>query len=581
VRRVAFFVLLCLFVVGPTAAAHVVSGAEVTHADTGQDLADVDIAAAARAAAKAAEPKVAADAEGLTRDWTCSAPSTTNVADLDPTLPQIHVVYAYANDQPNDFANWADRLQGNVSVVQRFLSAQSGGTKALRFDMRTDCTDDAVDITTVQLPRPRSYYLDNFTRVRTDTWAAFPGAFASQHDLMILADNLTAATNYWVGLGQYYPDDRPGSNNFNNGAGLTSVLWATANSPTDSWWDTETWWPEGFLHEITHNLGGVQETSEHATLAGHCWDESDVMCYDDGSGIAMQSYCPNGSGTIDESYDCGKDDYYAPAPPAGSYLATHWNVYNSAFMASCAAVAPACGGAGGPTPTPPVNSIAPGITGAPKLGQALVAGHGTWVNAPTHYGYRWQRETAFAGWTAISGATTAVYTPTSTDVGLRLRVVVTATNADGAVVAASAPSASVAGTGSPAPTPTPAATPTPAPAPRVTRGSAWLTVTAGSPRGRRLGRVAFSAPGSGAVRTRSLRIARPTGRYAVELCATPLKGTVPTCAVKRLRARAGRLTLPALTARLGAGRRVRATLSVRSLTRRATAATRGSVLLDV
>jgi hypothetical protein len=26
---------------------------------------------------------------------------------------------------------------------------------------------------------------------------------------MILADNLTAATDYWVGLGQVYRDDRP------------------------------------------------------------------------------------------------------------------------------------------------------------------------------------------------------------------------------------------------------------------------------------------------------------------------------------------------------------------------------------
>jgi hypothetical protein len=115
----------------------------------------------------------------------------------------------------------------------------------------------------------------------------------------------------------------------------------------------------------------------------------------------------------------------------------------------------------------------------------------------------------------------------------------------------------------------------------VTSGTAWLTVTAGSPRGKRLGRVAFSAPGSGSVKSRSLRIARPTGRYAVELCATPIEGTVPACTVKRLRARAGRLTLPVLTARLGAGQRVRVTLAVRSLSRRATAATRGAVSLDV
>jgi hypothetical protein len=575
VRRAAFVVVLSLLLIGPAAAAQYDKpGPVATHADTRQDLQDIDVAAAARAAAKAAEPTVAADAEGLTRDWTC-APSTTDVAGLNAALPQIHVVYAYATGQPNHFASWADRLQGDVSVVQRFLSAQSGGTKALRFDMGTGCSTEEVDITTVQLPQPRTYYLDDFDRVRLDTWAYFNarGGFAGPRDLMILADNLTLATNYWVGLGQIYSDDRAGSGNFNNTGGVASVLWATVSSPADDGGVAhETWWPEGFLHEITHNLGGVQESSGHATLYGHCWDEADVMCYDDGSGIAMQSYCPQGSGAIDESYDCGKDDYFAPAPPAGSYLATHWNVYDSAFMASCAALAPACGGAGGPTPTPPVNSIAPAIAGTPQVGLELAALKGTWVNAPTRFGYRWERETAL-GWSAIAGAATALYVPTAADVGLRLRVVVTATNSDGSVVAASPPSASVAGGPAPAPTPSPA--------PRVTSASAWLTVTAGSPRGRRLGRVAFSAPGAGAVKTRSLRIARPTGRYAAELCASPIGGAVPTCTVKRLRARAGRLTLPALTARVGAGQRVRVTLTVRSLTRRAIAATRGSALLDV
>jgi hypothetical protein len=398
---------------------------------------------------------------------------------------------------------------------------------------------------------------------------------------VILADNLTAATNSWVGLGELYGDDRPDGGNRNNDGGLTSVLWATVNSPGDDGGGLNpTWWPEGFLHEITHNLGGVQRSSEHATLFGHCWDENDVMCYDDGSGIDMVNMCPSSSSTIDEAYDCGKDDYYAPAPAPGSYLTTHWNVYDSGFMADCADVAPACGGGGGPTPAPPVISVPPAITGTAKVVQTLVASHGTWLNSPTYYSYRWQRETAF-GWSTIRDAKGATYTPVAADSGLRVRAVVTATNVDGAVLSASEPSASVGGDAAPAPTPTPVATPTPTPGPRITSGSAWLSVTAGSPRGKRLGRISFSAPRSGTVATRSLRIKRPTGRYAVEMCVTPIKGTVPSCVVERLRARAGRLGLPALKIRLGAGQRVRVTLTVRSLTSRATASTHGSILLDV
>ena len=39
------------------------------------------------------------------------------------------------------------------------------------------------------------------------------------------------------------------------------------------------------------------------------------------------------NGTIDESYDCGKDDYYYPGTaPAGNYLHDHWNIADSGFL---------------------------------------------------------------------------------------------------------------------------------------------------------------------------------------------------------------------------------------------------------
>ena len=59
------------------------------------------------------------------------------------------------------------------------------------------------------------------------------------------------------------------------------------------------------------------------------------MCYteDSGAAHAMQYDCPRVGGAIPQVYDCGRDDYFSPAPPAGSYLSQHWNVYDSAFLA--------------------------------------------------------------------------------------------------------------------------------------------------------------------------------------------------------------------------------------------------------
>ena len=46
-------------------------------------------------------------------------------------------------------------------------------------------------------------------------------------------------------------------------------------------------------------------------------------------------------------------------PRAGSYLATHWNTYDSAFLAPCGEIAPACGGGNLWVPEPPAASVRP------------------------------------------------------------------------------------------------------------------------------------------------------------------------------------------------------------------------------
>jgi concanavalin A-like lectin/glucanase superfamily protein len=94
---------------------------------------------------------------------------------------------------------------------------------------------------------------------------------------------------------------------------------------------------------------------------------------------------------------------------------------------------------GASTPSPPVNTSPPNISGTPQVAQTLTASTGNWSGTqPIAYAYQWQRcDTSGAGCAAVTGATSASYAVTSDDVGSRLRVAVTATNSVGSATARS------------------------------------------------------------------------------------------------------------------------------------------------
>jgi hypothetical protein len=79
---------------------------------------------------------------------------------------------------------------------------------------------------------------------------------------------------------------------------------------------------------------------------------------------------------------------------------------------------------------PPVNTIAPAVTGTPTETETLTTTNGTWDNAPTSYTYQWQRDAV-----NIAAATANTYTLVAADVGTDIRCVVTATNAAGSTPA--------------------------------------------------------------------------------------------------------------------------------------------------
>jgi hypothetical protein len=85
------------------------------------------------------------------------------------------------------------------------------------------------------------------------------------------------------------------------------------------------------------------------------------------------------------------------------------------------------------TPTVPVNTAAPTISGTASVQQALTGSRGSWTSTPTSYSDQWEDcDTAGNSCTAIAGATGLSYTLKPSDAGHTIRLVETASNAAGA-----------------------------------------------------------------------------------------------------------------------------------------------------
>ena len=318
--------------------------------------------------------------------------------------------------------------------------------------MGTSCGASYVDIQVVALPQNRAYYADQFLRITADVRAAI-GTTVAKRDLMILADGLTAfPAGSFYGLGQHYESDIPGPANPHNNGGLDAALfpplgYMPPTSSAESGWYPG-FWPEGMLHEVTHTLGAVNGSAPNASMdtngnaRGHCTDGLDLMCYQDGPVQTARapyttSTCGSvaGQGGMTQTYDCGRDDYFSPAPAPNSYLATHWNVFNSDFQAACETVGGACGTL--PVVAAPTNDAAPTITGTARRMSVLSATRGNWTGESSTV-WTWQRLTNTT-WEDILDAepSAATYTLVTADVGHRVRVAETATNALGSTTAPS------------------------------------------------------------------------------------------------------------------------------------------------
>lgn len=131
-----------------------------------------------------------------------------------------------------------------------------------------------------------------------------------------------------VAWGLYRDDTTPlASANRNNQGGsvgrIDSQCFVGSLDP-DSYEETN-----AVAHELAHTMGAVLRNAPHATPSGHCSDNSDIMCYRDSTSGMIDQVCPLSQENI---LDCNGDDYFNTNPPAGSWLASNWNVASSEFL---------------------------------------------------------------------------------------------------------------------------------------------------------------------------------------------------------------------------------------------------------
>ncbi len=174
---------------------------------------------------------------------------------------------------------------------------------------------------------------------------------------------------------------------------------------------------------VAPTLSGTAQDGKALTVAKGTW-----------TGVATITYAyqwqvsTDGGSTWTPISGATGTTYTPPAGSAGKQVraqvtATNGDGTNQAFTSASAVI----------LSNPPVNTVAPSLSGTAQDGKALTAAKGTWTGMATIvYAYQWQVSTdGGSTWNDIAGATSSSYTPPAGSAGKQVRVVVTGTNGDG------------------------------------------------------------------------------------------------------------------------------------------------------
>lgn len=208
---------------------------------------------------------------------------------------RVEVIYARASDVPDRYAQvaplieqWASDLDDRV----RESAAESGGVRSVRF-VTSSCK---LVVRNVVLSTRGD---DDIGQTASDL-AARGYNRADRKYLTFVESTVYCGIGFWPG----------------NVARIDQNCWNGGVA----------------LHEVMHNFGAVDLSAPNSSGGGHCTDQAEVMCYsDEPYKPAMRQVCPPAHQRL---LDCGGDDYFNAAPPAGSFLSARpeLNTADSPFL---------------------------------------------------------------------------------------------------------------------------------------------------------------------------------------------------------------------------------------------------------
>ena len=297
-----------------------------------------------------ARPLAALAAEASSAEAEAAGAGSILCLDGGTAGPRVQAIYAVASDRTDRFAAVAPLIpQWAVAVDAVFnaSAAETGGERHVRWVTNPDCSLSVLRV--VLSPSG-----DDSLNATEDELAA-RGFTRADRKYLVWTD-----ANVYCGIAGIYGDDRPGQDNRNNGVARAAPLVGRVDS--GCWGRSQS----VEAHELVHMLGGVQLSAPHATRGWHCTDESDRMCYVDEPSTVLSFVCP---GSHEALLDCNHDDYFSTAPVPGSYLASHWNTANSAFLTS-ASTLPSL-----PAPVPDVTppAVPGGLSAVPGDGRVSLS----------------------------------------------------------------------------------------------------------------------------------------------------------------------------------------------------------------